>query len=84
MAHISTALDEAACHEIMRRYKLASKGEAINLALRKLAAEPPPYTPPTAKPLSADQIRAFEGIGWDGDLDAMRSGGGQQPPETAR
>ncbi len=42
MAHISTDLDEAACHEIMRRYKLASKGEAINLALRKLAAEPPP------------------------------------------
>ena len=47
----------------MRRYRLATKGEAINLALRMLAAE-------TA---SIDEARALRGIGWEGDLDAMRS-----------
>ena len=40
MARISVDIDEAACAEIMRRYKLASNQEAINFALRKVAAEP--------------------------------------------
>lgn len=72
MARISVDIDEAACAEVMRRYKLASKDEAINLALRKVAAEPSPFIPP-AKRMSAEEIRALRGIGWDGDLDEMRS-----------
>ena len=39
------------------------KREAVNLALRTLAVE-------TA---SVDEARALRGIGWEGDLDAMRS-----------
>ena len=47
----------------MRRYRLPTKREAINFALRTLAAEP----------ASVDEARALRGIGWEGDLDAMRS-----------
>ena len=74
MAYISVDIDEAACAEIMRRYKLASKEEAVNLALRKVAAEPSPFIQP-AKRMSTEEILALRGIGWEGDLDAMRSGG---------
>ena len=73
MARISVEIDEAACAEIMRRYKLASKDEAINFALRRVAAEPSPFIPPAKKRMSAEEIRALRGIGWDGDLDEMRS-----------
>ena len=47
----------------MRRYQLATKREAINFALRSLATEP----------LSVDEARALRGIGWEGDLEEMRS-----------
>ena len=56
-------IDEQACAEVMRRYQLPTRREAINLAQRTLAAE-------TA---SLEEARALRGIGWDGDLDAMRS-----------
>jgi Arc/MetJ family transcription regulator len=72
MARVSVDIDEAACAEIMRRYKLASKEEAINLALRKVAAEPSPFIPPAAKRMTSEEIDALRGIGWDGDLDEMR------------
>ena len=75
MAHISIDIDEAACAEIMRRYKLASKAEAINLALRKVAAEPSPFKPSDVEPLSLEEALALQGIGWDGDLDLIRPAG---------
>lgn len=63
MTRINVEIDDQACAEVMRRYRLATKREAINLALRMLAAE-------TA---SVDEVRSLRGIGWEGDLDAMRS-----------
>ena len=63
MTRINVDIDDQACAEVMRRYRLASKDEAINLALRMLAAE-------TA---SVDEARSLRGIGWEGDLEAMRS-----------
>ena len=63
MTRINVDIDDRACAEVMWRYRLATKGEAINLALRMLAAQ-------TA---SVDEARALRGIGWEGDLDAMRS-----------
>ena len=63
MTRTNVDIDDRACAEVMRRYRLATKREAINLALRMLAAE-------TA---SIDEARALRGIGWEGDLDAMRS-----------
>ena len=63
MTRINVDIDDQACAEVMRRYRLTTKREAINLALRMLAAE-------TA---SVDEARSLRGIGWEGDLDAMRS-----------
>ena len=64
MSRTNVNIDDEACAEIMRRYRLTSKREAINLALRALAAEP----------LDVDDAKQLRGSGWDGDLDEMRSG----------
>ncbi len=64
MSRTNVNIDDEACAEIMRRYRLTSKREAINLALRALAAEP----------LDVEEAKRLRGSGWDGDLDEMRSG----------
>ena len=56
-------IDEKACAEVMRRYRLRTKREAVNLALRIVAAEP----------FDTDEARRMLGSGWEGDLDAMRT-----------
>ena len=63
MSRTNIDIDDRACAEVMRRYQLSTKNEAVNFALRTLAAEP----------ISVDQARALRGIGWEGDLDEMRS-----------
>ncbi len=63
MARTNVDIDDQACAEVMRRYQLPTKREAINFALRTLAAEPAPV----------EEARALRGVGWEGDLDAMRS-----------
>ena len=64
MARTNIDIDDEACAEVMRRYRLATKREAVNFALRTVAAEP----------LGLDEARRLRGSGWDGDLDEMRSG----------
>lgn len=64
MGRIAINIDDDACAEVMRRYRLATRQEAVNFSLRTLAAER----------ASLDEARAMRGTGWDGDLDAMRSG----------
>ena len=64
MSRTNVDIDDAACAEVMRRYRLATKREAINYALRTLAAEP----------LGVDDARRLRGSGWEGDLDELRSG----------
>ena len=64
MAHTNVDIDDEACAEVMRRYGLTTKREAVNLALRTLAAEP----------LGIDEAKRLRGSGWDGDVDALRSG----------
>ncbi len=63
MTRTNVDIDDAACAEVMRRYRLATKREAINYALRTLAAEP----------LGVDEARRLRGSGWEGDLDELRS-----------
>ena len=63
MARTTVDIDDRACAEVMRRYRLATEEEAINYALRTLADEP----------LALDEARALRGISWEGDLEAMRS-----------
>ncbi len=64
MARTNIDIDDDACRAVMQRYHLHSKRDAVNLALRRLAAEP----------LDLDAARRLRGSGWDGDLDEMRSG----------
>ena len=63
MSRTNVNIDDQACAEVMRRYRLTTKREAINFALRLLAADP----------LSIDEARQLRGSGWEGDLDALRS-----------
>ena len=56
-------IDDEACAAVMRLYRLETKREAVNLALRRLAAEP----------LDLEGARAMRGSGWHGDLDEMRA-----------
>ena len=63
MARTNVDIDDQACAEVMRRYRLTTKREAVNFALRMLAVEA----------ASVDEARSLRGIGWEGDLDAMRS-----------
>ncbi|MCC6433799.1 MAG: type II toxin-antitoxin system VapB family antitoxin [Acidimicrobiales bacterium] len=63
MSRTNIDIDDEACRAVMERYRLASKRDAVNLALRRLAAEP----------LDVDEARRLRGSGWDGDLDEMRA-----------
>jgi len=63
MGRTNIDIDEDACREVMGRYHLATKREAVNLALRRLAGEP----------LDLADARAMRGSGWDSDLDDMRA-----------
>lgn len=63
MSRTNIDLDDAACLAVMERYHLSTKREAVNFALRTLAAEP----------LELDAARRMRGSGWDGDLDEMRA-----------
>lgn len=62
MSRTNIDIDDAACAAVMERYQLESKREAVNLALRRLAAEP----------LSLADARSLRGSGWDGDLSELR------------
>ena len=64
MGRTNIDVDDDACRVVMQRYNLSTKREAVNLALRLVAAEA----------LSVDDARAMRGSGWDGDLEELRSG----------
>jgi Arc/MetJ family transcription regulator len=64
MSRTNIDLDDDACRAVMDRYHLSTKRDAVNFALRTLAAEP----------LDLDAARRMRGSGWEGDLDQMRSG----------
>jgi Arc/MetJ family transcription regulator len=64
MARTNIDLDDEACALVMHRYHLSTKREAVNFALRSVAAET----------LGLDDTRRLRGSGWEGDLDRMRAG----------
>ena len=63
MSRTNVDIDDEACAEVMRRYLLKTKREAVNFALRSLAAEP----------FSVEEARRLRGSGWEGDLRELRS-----------
>ncbi|HEY5814940.1 MAG TPA: type II toxin-antitoxin system VapB family antitoxin [Solirubrobacterales bacterium] len=56
-------IDDALIERAMSIYRLRSKREAVDFALRKLVGEP----------MSREEMLSAEGRGWVGDLDKMRS-----------
>jgi Arc/MetJ family transcription regulator len=63
MSRTNIEIDDELIAEAMRRYSLRTKREAVHLALRRLVG--PPITP--------ELLESIHGIGWEGDLDEMRS-----------
>ena len=63
MVRTNIDIDDDACSAVMRRYGLTTKREAVNFALRELAAA-----------ISLTEARGLKGSGWEGDLAQMRSG----------
>jgi Arc/MetJ family transcription regulator len=63
MSRTNIDIDDDACRVVMARYHLSTKRDAVNFALRTLAAEP----------LDVDAARGMRGSGWEGDLDRMRT-----------
>ena len=63
MSRTNIDIDDEACATVMSRYRLATKRDAVNFALRALAAEP----------LGLEEARELRGSGWVGDLDEMRT-----------
>ena len=62
MARTNIDIDDELCRRVMNRFHLTTKREAVNLALRHLAAEP----------IGVGEARALRGSGWVGDLDELR------------
>ena len=63
MSRTNVDIDDEACAVVMRRYHLTTKREAVNFALRTLAAEP----------FGIDEARRLRGSGWEGNLNELRT-----------
>lgn len=68
MARTNIDIDDGLIAEVMRRFHLKTKREAVDFALRRAAGS-------TA---TSEGLLGLEGIGWDGDLSDIRS----NPPAT--
>ncbi len=62
MSRPNIDIDDDACRQVMDRYQLRSKRDAVNFALRLVVGEIP----------DVERARQLRGSGWDGDLDEMR------------
>ncbi|HWM63614.1 MAG TPA: type II toxin-antitoxin system VapB family antitoxin [Solirubrobacterales bacterium] len=68
MSRTNIEIDDELIERAMRIYRLRSKREAVDYALRKLVGG-----------MSREEALAMEGRGWSGDLEEIRSG--QEIPE---
>ena len=71
MARTNIDLDYELVAEVMRRFGVTTKKEAVDLALRRLVGAP----------LRREFVLGLEGIGWAGDLDEL---GADRPAEIPR
>jgi Arc/MetJ family transcription regulator len=63
MSRTNIDIDDELVAEVMRRYGIETKKQAVDLALRRLVGVP----------LSREFLLGLEGVGWDSDLGDMRS-----------
>ncbi|KRE43473.1 antitoxin [Knoellia sp. Soil729] len=69
MTRTNIDIDDELIAEVIRKYDLASKREAVDLALRKAAGSP----------ITPELVWSLKGVGWEGDLDELR---GAEPSST--
>jgi Arc/MetJ family transcription regulator len=69
MSRTNIDIDDELAAEVMRRFGLATKKAAVDLALRRLVGVP----------LTREFLLELEGVGWEGDLNALRS---EQPDKV--
>jgi Arc/MetJ family transcription regulator len=62
MVRTNIEIDDVLVNRAMRLYRLRSKREAVDLALRRLVGEP----------MTHEEALAAEGSGWAGDLAEVR------------
>jgi Arc/MetJ family transcription regulator len=62
MSRTNIDLGDALVSKVMRRYRLPTKRDAVDFALRALVGNP----------MSREEALALEGSGWDGDLSDLR------------
>jgi Arc/MetJ family transcription regulator len=72
MARTNIDIDDDLVREVMRRFDLTTKREAVDLALRRLVGVP----------VTTEFLLGLRGTGWSGDLKALRDdppaqGGGE-------
>lgn len=63
MGRTNIVIDDELLARVMRKYRLSTKREAVDLALRRAAGEP----------LTRDEILALEGSGWEGEVEETRA-----------
>jgi len=63
MARTNIDLDDRLVAEVMQRYDLGTKKDAVNFALRRLVGPV----------MTREEMLALEGSGWDGDLAELRT-----------
>jgi Arc/MetJ family transcription regulator len=63
MTRTNIEIDDQLVGRAMRLYRLRSKREAVDLALRRLVGEP----------MGREEMLSAEGRGWGGDLGEIRS-----------
>lgn len=63
MSRTNIEIDDVLIDRAIRLYRLRSKREAVDLALRRLVGEP----------MGREEALATEGTGWGGDLAEIRS-----------
>jgi len=68
MVRTNIDIDEDLVAEVMRRFGVTTKKQAVDLALRRVVGVP----------LSREFLLALEGVGWDGDLEGLRSEQGRK------
>ena len=62
MARTNIDIDDDACDAVMHRYGFTSKRDAVNFALREIAAV-----------ATVAEARSMRGSGWVGDLEELRA-----------
>ncbi|MFN2581593.1 MAG: type II toxin-antitoxin system VapB family antitoxin [Candidatus Dormibacteria bacterium] len=63
MSRTNIDIDDWLVTQAMHRFRLRTKKDAVDLALRRLLGEP----------MTREEMLAMEGSGWEGDLEEMRS-----------